>query len=274
MSMMIGPKNAKRTPIIQLDPSRETGEDIKAISLSQNNRDMEYSSWINWLLKIAAAVFQIDPAEIGFVYGTEGQSATMNERGPQERIAHSRDKGLRPFMRAIQSWINCWLIEPYDDDFKFEFVGFDVYSEQNKVEMDIKRVRSFMTINEVRAEHDLPPLDGPTGDLILDGVYTSAIAQLAFDEIGSMDPATGDIGIPQPDEVGPDQPLGGAPAGKVRTGEGTTFDDITLSIAAGIEDAIAKGKLAHPKGGFGKKGRWVLVKEENDEHSTVVEVDK
>ena len=274
MSMMVGPRNAKRTPIVQLDPTRDVGEDLKAVSLGQSNREMEYGSWINWLLKIAASVFQIDPAEIGFVYGNEGESSMLNQRGPEERIAHSQDKGLRPLLRAIQSWINHWIIEPIDPSFQFRFVGFDALSEFHKIDMDTKRVRSYMTINEIRAEHDLPPLDGPTGDLILDGVYTSAITNLAFDEIGAMSP-DGDLYIPQASEVDPARPIPkNVPDTGARAG-GDSFDEITLSLASGIEESIKSGRIVRKGGKPGK--RWYLVVDDSDEdsksHGRAVEVD-
>jgi len=267
MSMMVGPRNAKRTPIIQLDPSREFGEDLKSISLGQSNRDMEYSSWVNWLLKISAAVFQIDPAEIGFVYGNEGSSSMLNQRGPEERIAHSMDKGFRPLIRAVQSWINHWIVEPLEPEFGFRFVGFDSLSEFHKVDLDVKRIRSYMTINEIRAEHDLPPLDGPTGDLILDGVYTSAITTLAFDEIGSMD-ASGDLYIPQADEVSPDTPSPRNPKQAQGQGEGTgtTYDQITLSLAAGIEEAMKSGRIVRKSGQLSPGKKWTLIVDDSDEN--------
>ena len=268
MSMMIGPRNAKRTPIIQLDPAREFGEDLKAVSLGQSNRDMEYSAWVNWLLKIAAAVFQIDPAEIGFVYGNEGGGSMLNQRGPQERIAHSQDKGLRPLLRAISSWINHWIVEPYDENFMFRFVGFDSLSEFHKVDLDVKRIRSYMTINEIRAEHDLPPLDGPTGDLILDGVYSSAITTLAFDEIGAQEP-DGDLYIPSGDEVNPDRPSPRNPKQAQGQGEGTgkTYDEITLSLAAGIEEAMRSGRIVRKSGQLSPGKRWTLIVDDSDEEN-------
>ena len=272
MSMMIGPRNAKRTPIVQLDPTRESGEDLKAVSLGQSNRDMEYSSWVNWMLKIAAAVYQIDPAEIGFVYGNEGGGNALNQRGPEERIAHSRDKGLRPLLRAVQSWINNWVIHPIDPDFTFEFVGFDVLSEERKIELDIKRVRSYMTINEVRAEHDLPPLDGPSGDLILDNVYSNAISKLAFDEIGALDPTTGDLSIPAPEDVA--IPSAKAPdEDSRRMGEGTSFNRMTMSLEDGLEEAIKKGQLIKKDGGFKSGKRWILWQEDGDDHYHAKEID-
>ena len=200
----------------------------------------------------------------------------LNQRGPEERIAHSQDKGLRPLLRSISSWINTWIVTPYDPDFQFRFVGFDSLSEFHKVDLDVKRIRSYMTINEIRAEHDLPPLDGPTGDLILDGVYTSAITSLAFDEIGAMEPS-GDLYIPQASEVDPDQPSPKNPKQAEGEGTGRTYDEITLSLAAGIEEAMKSGRIVRKSGQLSPGKRWTLTIDDSDEdgdsHGYAIKVD-
>ena len=134
------------------------------------------------------------------------------------------------------------------------------------MDLDVKRIRSYMTINEIRAEHDLPPLDGPTGDLILDGVYTSAITTLAFDEIGAMD-ASGDLYIPQANEVNPDQPSPKNPKQAEGEGTGRTYDEITLSLAAGIEEGMKSGRIVRKSGQLSPGKRWTLIVDDSDENS-------
>lgn len=183
-AMMYGVHNAKRAAVVQLDP--EFNEDIQNISLTQSNREMEYGDWINFLLKIVCAVYLMDPAEIGFVYGNEGGGQTMNGAGPEQRIVHSKERGLRPTLRQLESWINRSIVYEYDPDFEFEFVGIDAVTEAQQLELDSKAVRTFKTVNQVRAEHDLDPLDHPLADLILDGTYISSAVQLMMYEKGQQ----------------------------------------------------------------------------------------
>jgi hypothetical protein len=84
---------------------------------------------------------------------------------------------LRPLLRALESWINRWIIEPLDDDLELVFVGLDAETETQRIEALNKKVRAFMTINEARAAMDLEPLENPAADMILDSSYMMQAAQ-------------------------------------------------------------------------------------------------
>ena len=183
-SMLQGPNGAKKTPIIQLDP--ENKEEVSSVSLSNSNRDMEFSNWLNFLIKEAASIYQMDPAELGFVYGNEGQSGGLNQAGPGQRIHASKERGLRPLLRAIESWINRWIISPLDDELELVFVGLDAETETQRIEALNKKVRAFMTINEARAEMDLEALDNPAADMLLDSSYMMQAAQGGEGEEGEL----------------------------------------------------------------------------------------
>lgn len=160
-SMLTGASNSKRTPLIQLDPSNN--EEVQSINLSNTNKEMEYQEWLNYLLKITCAMFQIDPAEIGFNFGVEGQSSAIFSMGVQDRAILSKEKGLRPLLRAIESWINRYIIDQIDTRYELTFIGLDSIPKDKQLEMDLKKM-AFMTLNEIRAKYDLPP--HPMGDRI------------------------------------------------------------------------------------------------------------
>ena len=154
--MLTGVNNSKRTPLIQLDP--ETNEDVRSINLSHSNKEMEYNNWISYLIKVLCSVYQMDPAEIGFVFGSEGQSSALIQSDPTARIIMGKEKGLRPLVRSIQSWINKYIIWQLDDRFELEFVGLESVPTRLRVELEEHRMK-YMTINEIRASHDLPEID-------------------------------------------------------------------------------------------------------------------
>jgi len=170
-SMLTGASNSKRTPLIQLDPSNN--EEVQSINLSNTNREMEYQEWMNYLLKITCAMFQIDPAEIGFNFGVEGQNSAIFSMGVQDRAILSKEKGLRPLLRAIESWINRYIIDQVDSRYELTFVGLDSIPKDKQLEMDLKKM-AFMTLNEIRAKYDLPP--HPMGDKIGNPLFNDPIA--------------------------------------------------------------------------------------------------
>ena len=188
-SMLSGASNAKKTPIIQLDPDAK--EEISSIAMSNTNREMEYEKWIGWLLRIACSIFQIDSSELGFVYGAENQTNSLVMQGPGDKITASRERGLRPLQRKWEHWINRRVIPELDPSLELKFVGFDQDSRAALMERDQKLCKTFMTINEVRKTRGLEPLDDPTADMILDPSYMSTSMQAASmqqDEGGGEEP--------------------------------------------------------------------------------------
>lgn len=164
-SLLSSIENAWKTPII-------SGQDeIQYINLQTNNRDMEFSAWMDFLIKEACAVHSIDPAEINFQYGNSGQRAALVESSNAEKITASKERGLRPLANAAQKAINTYIVHPINPDFELEFVGLDAETRQEVIDRNTKRVTSFMTVDEVRAEEDLPPLEEGKGDIILNQVY-------------------------------------------------------------------------------------------------------
>lgn len=166
-----GPAQAKRTPIIQLDP--ESQEEIESVNLGATAEEMGYKDWLGYLTKVACSVYQIDPAELGFVFGTEGQTGALTQQGPGARIQASKDKGLYPLLRSVQNWINRHIIHQVNDKYELRFMGLDAETEKDALTSDIQRVSNYMTINEIRAKHGLEEIEG--GDVILNQAYITAL---------------------------------------------------------------------------------------------------
>lgn len=162
--MLAGTGNAFRTPIISHD-------DVQWINLQSSNRDMEFGAWMDWLVKVACAIYQIDPAEINFVYGNSGQASQMFAASASERATASRDRGLRPLLRSMATWLNRFVVTRLDPRLKLEFTGLSERSVDQDADLAKKQVGYLKTIDEIRAESDLPALPDKRGDVILDPTY-------------------------------------------------------------------------------------------------------
>ena len=161
-SMLTGVDNAWRTPIVNSD-------DVQWVNMQTGNKDMEFSNWMDWLLKVSCAVFQIAPEEIGFQFGNTGGGSSLNEGNQEHKLTASKDKGLVPLATFLADEIDRSIIEPLDDRFRIEFSGINARTAEEFIELQTKEVKSIKTVNESRAERDLPPL--PDGDIILDSTY-------------------------------------------------------------------------------------------------------
>lgn len=133
MADMAGVKNAHKLPIIDADS-------LDFINTQGTSKDMEYHKYLEFLIKIACAHFKISPEEIGFTLegtGTGGLGGGDNKT----ELEYSRNKGLVPLLRYLQSKLNKYIIGPKTDD-KYEliFVGYDQKTEQEELEDDVKKV--------------------------------------------------------------------------------------------------------------------------------------
>lgn len=168
-AMISGVMNGWKTPVVEAD--------VDWIDLQKNNRDMEYSSWMEYLIKLACAIYSIDPSEIGWDISRSGGNSGLFEASQAERIQNSKDKGLYPMLKFIQRKINKYIVEPIDPDFEFVFMGMNGITIEKELEMDIKKMSNFQTINETRQKWDLPELEVEAGDIISNSIFWQAYSQ-------------------------------------------------------------------------------------------------
>lgn len=162
-----GVENSWKTPILQ-------SEGIEWIDLNKSNAEMEFGKWMEYLIKIACGVFLIDPAELNFDLHGGVQQTPLFESSQEWKLKASRDRGLKPILRFIAKMLNKHIIDQIDDHFTLEFVGLDEMSEQEKHEMLVEQISSYMTLNEARRSLDLPDLPG--GDIPMNPVYVQALS--------------------------------------------------------------------------------------------------
>ncbi len=164
-AMIAGVENSWRTPIIQ-------AEGMEYQSLHSTNQEMEYQHWLEYLLKILTGIYLIDPSEINFDLAGGSSQNPMFESKHEWKIKHSRDKGLRPLLRFMARQLSKYVIDPIDSRLYVDFVGLDELSDQDRIELYVKRVTNIETPNELREEIGRPPLPG--GDVILNQTFLTA----------------------------------------------------------------------------------------------------
>lgn len=163
--MIKGNRNSFQTPIMS------GMDDVKWIPLTQNHADMEFNNWMNYLIKVICAVYQIDPVEIGFGMKDEGGSGgQMSGDNTKQKIEVSHNKGFAPLMKFLQTYINNNIVSRIDPEFELEFVGIKEESVNEAIDRQQKEVKFKKSLNEIREEDNLPPIAG-ADDLILDPTY-------------------------------------------------------------------------------------------------------
>jgi hypothetical protein len=165
-------RNAFRPPIIGM------ADEVKWVPLAQSNREMEFEQWMNYLIRICCAVYQIDPAEINFDI-SKINTSTLNETSNETRIKSSRDKGLKPLLDYVQNLINNNILPrwnpEYAKNYRFEFVGLDAETRQQEIDRLQKETSVWKTLNEARIEMGNAPIED--GDIVLSAIYSQYLAQ-------------------------------------------------------------------------------------------------
>jgi len=133
-AQMAGVQNAHRMPVIEADK-------LDFINTQTSNKDMEYSQYYEFLIKITCACYKIDPAEIGFPLPGGANSAPMFEGNNEARLKYSQDKGLKPLLKFTAARINKYIVS-YMKGGKYEFVfaGIDSETAEQELEADIKKM--------------------------------------------------------------------------------------------------------------------------------------
>ena len=159
-SMISGVMQSWKTPVIQ--------GDAQWVDLQKTNRDMEYGSWMEYLIKIACAIYSIDPTEIGWDISRSSGNTGLFEGSQEQRLKHSKDKGLYPLIKFIQRKLNKFVVEQINPDFELVFMGLNGLTIDEELEMDIKKLQNFVTVNEIREKYEMSPLE--FGDIPLNSV--------------------------------------------------------------------------------------------------------
>lgn len=163
-AMMVGANNSHKTPVLE--------GDVDWVDLQKTNRDMEFSSWFEFLIKVSCAIYRIDPAEVNFPLSGSSEQKPMFEGNNEARLKHSKDKGLRPLLKFYQRKLNKHIVSMIDPDYEIIFVGLDSDDPKTDIERDISMCSNFMTIDEIRLRRGLEPLGKEGGgDIINNAVW-------------------------------------------------------------------------------------------------------
>jgi len=167
-SMVTGTDNAWRTPILNMPDEKAKAE---WIDLQKSNLDMEWSQFMEWCLKVACSVWQIAPEEIGFQFGNQGQSSSLNEGNVKYKVDASKDRGLFPLLNQIARMVTEEIVEYIDPEYEFTFAGHDQDSEETEVKRRKEEASTYKTVDEIRAECDLDEMPDRKGAVVLNPVW-------------------------------------------------------------------------------------------------------
>jgi len=149
-----------KIPVI---PSGKDGVGIDFQSLGQSNREMEYQKLINLIMSLQALPFGIDLAELGIK--TENHQQMIGESG-FHRMQFSKDSGIGSLLMYLENLFNKILMK-VDKDYEFKFYGIKDDDKEKDEKIKKARLETTATINELRKEDGLEPIDEDYANQVL-----------------------------------------------------------------------------------------------------------
>ena len=143
-----------------------TASDAKFVNMTQNSKDMEFSEWLNYLIKVICANFNIQPEEINIPNkgGATGRNvgSTLNEgNSVKNKMQASKDTGLTPLFKFIERIINDQILRYIDSDYIFRFTLGNQVDLKAEAETIQARQEAGLTLNEGRLQMKVGKLTGP-----------------------------------------------------------------------------------------------------------------
>ena len=165
----------------------EGGNTIKWVQMGGNNRDMEFSNWLDFLVSNVVALFGCSMEELGL---HSQKSQAMFERDGKTRIEQSKSNILGDVLSFLQDYVNRILDIAYPE-YKLEFVGYEKDDPKAIVDIDKSEIEAYKTLNEKREEKGMKKLDADWANIPLNPqavqLFQAAQAQEGTDEQGGED---------------------------------------------------------------------------------------
>lgn len=204
-AMVKGINNAWTLPVM-VSPDSDSKASFERIDAGFD--EMHFSKWMTFLVSIICAIYGMSPAEINFDSFTAGNTSALSGSDTTEKLAASKDSGLRPLMSYLESLLSDYLVADFSDSLVFRWSGLDGEDESQRVEIR----KTVLTLNEMRSEEGYDPIKDPIGDAPLNPSLVGPWLQLqqqavegevspGEDEQAAEDPAQPGEGEPQDDEA-------------------------------------------------------------------------
>ena len=197
--MVKGINNAWSLPVL-VSKDQESKAEFAPVGVDFN--EMYFSKWMTFLTAITCSIYALSPDEINFE-SFSAQKSSLSGNDTAEKLADSKDKGLRPLMGYFENLFSDFIVSEFDDKYLFRWIGLD--EEDAEKEWDAKKL--ILTVDELRAEQGYEPLGGVIGDAPLNpnlmGLYMQENApQQPEPDFGGVPAA----GRGKPGQPGTDQP--------------------------------------------------------------------
>lgn len=245
-AMVKGVNNSWALPVM-VSKDQESGAKFEPFGVEYN--EMYFSKWMSFLVSIICAIYGMSPDEINFE-AFSSQTSSLSGSDTAEKLADSKDKGLRPLLSYFENTFSDFILSDFSDKYVFRFTGLDPEDQDKRHEMR----KLVLTVNEARAQEGYDKLDSPLGEAPLNPSLMGAWQQIqqaqapedfgqpgGGDEQGAQpgqDAPGGDMGQPEGDSASQDDEA----QQQAPSGQDTDANDAAPDFGQGDDAAKDFGK--------------------------------
>lgn len=172
-SMVSGVNNAWTLPVM-VSKDQESKASFEKFGVDFD--EMHFSKWMTFLTSLICAIYGMSPAEINFDSFTAGSTSALAGSDTEEKLAASKDSGLRPLLSYFENLFTDYIVSDFSDKFVFRWAGLDLEDADKKHELK----KLILTVDELRAEegyekHPEPALGAAPVNPSLIGPYMQSM---------------------------------------------------------------------------------------------------
>lgn len=146
-----------RLPVISGEDIDLSEKAMEIVKLRDSPREMMFADLLRFSIALKAAGYGADPSICNFSPDNAGRNAMFGENRGDE-IADSKERGLKPLISDKCAFLTRAIVKPRYADLRVAVVGLDSKDETKQISIDVQRVSSYQTVDELRATKRLPPL--------------------------------------------------------------------------------------------------------------------
>lgn len=198
-SMVKGVNNQWSLPVM-VSKDQDSKASFEKFGVDYN--EMYFSKWMTFLTSIICAIYGMSPQEINFDSFTGGNTSALSGSDTSEKLAASKDSGLRPVLSYFENLFTDYITQEFSDKYVFRWTGLDPADADKKHEIR----KMVLTVNEARAEEGYESMEGPLGDAPLNPSLVGPWMQMTQQQDQPQDFGQPPEGGGAPDDQGDDQP--------------------------------------------------------------------
>lgn len=203
----VGPGSNWRLPVIPGGPGDQFKVEVQ--KLRDTPQEMLFGEMMRMLVAIKCGAYRMHPSEVNFSSDMGSQSTIFGRQDTESEVANAVEEGLHTLLDSMADWLTRAIVKQNYDDLQFIWDGLNRPDENTLIANLSAETAAYKTVNEARAEKNLPPLEDEMGDYINNPLFFQMAQMKQMEEQQQQQQEQyeqGDFGQPPAEREGEEEP--------------------------------------------------------------------